>query len=168
MRLVALALVGSVLLSACVAADEGSRASSAGRTSPTPGESAWTDSAEWQEASWGPLAVVPPAEGALEAGPYKGTLRITEECVFLEDHPNEVLLWHAGRTRWNGQNRTITIHNLGGSSVTVADGDHVSMGGGSDHYDSFQELVEKNEWISAPSPACQADEIWVVSSLVKD
>lgn len=171
MRLMAVAVLVGVVLSGCGAADEASRSESVEPPTPSPSPPP-SVSARWKEQSWGPLAVVPPAEGGLEAGPYKGTLRITDECVFLEGQRDEVLLWHAGRTQWNDQNRTITIDNPGpGSVITVADGDRVSMSGGGDGYDSFQELVKDVDasigWVSQPSAACESEEFWVVSSLWK-
>jgi hypothetical protein len=69
------------------------------------------------DAKWGPLAVVPPQDGA-DTARTEGTLRITDTCVFL-DGPSgpELLVWPADRTTWNAQTRAITFANFDGSTV---------------------------------------------------
>lgn len=53
--------------------------------------------------TWGPLAVVPPQDGA-DTARTEGTLRITDTCVFLDGPGGPVLLvWPADRTSWYAQ-----------------------------------------------------------------
>lgn len=78
---------------------------------------------------WGPLAVIPPQDGA-DTARTEGRLRITNTCVFLESPGGVMLLfWPSDRTAWAPEPPTITFANFDGSIVTVRDGDDVVLGG---------------------------------------
>lgn len=111
--------------------------------------------------AWGPLAVIQPQDGT-DMARAEGTLRITDTCVVLETSGEVMLLfWPADRTRWNGEKRTITFENLDGSVITVADGDHVVLGGGGDSSAeggiSGAEWVKRMEWVRPPASSCPLD-----------
>ncbi len=150
MRLAAAVLLTTLAIAGCSSAD-------------APPHSSDDQQAREQD-PWGPLAVQPPQEGFLEAE-TGGTLRITDECVFLGDgDESEVLLvWPADRTSWDGANRTITYEDVDGT-VTVADGDQVTLGGGYVPIESFEEWVAEFEWVSPPAQTCRADLYWPVGA----
>lgn len=115
---------------------------------------------------WGPVAVVPPQEGHGQALIH-GTLRVTDDCVLLDEQgENALLVWPADRTTWNPEARTVTFENLDGEVVTVGDGDEVSMGGGGSSVDeggvSNEEYISGREWVSPPDPSCASDVRWSV------
>ena len=119
--------------------------------------------------AWGPLAVVPPQDGA-DSARTEGTLRITNTCVFLET-PREValLFWPSDRTRWRAEPRTISFTNFDGRIVTVRDGDHVVLGGGGDSQAesgvSGEEWLQRMEWVAPPSRSCSLDQRWAVGAV---
>lgn len=168
MRVGALGVVAMVMLSGC-GTGEGAGPSGPVESSPTEAtiaESSATKPAPWQDESWGPLAVTTPAEGSMEAGPIQGTLRISDECVFLEHEGGDSLLvWEAGGTRWNEDAGTITVEKEQGEGewVTLADGDGVKMGGGWGHTETYEAL----EWVSESPSACRTVPFWIVGHLEK-
>ena len=120
---------------------------------------------------WGPLAVVPPQEGA-DTARTEGTLRITDSCVFL-DGPGgpELLVWPADRTTWNAQTRTITFANFDGSTVSAGDGTAVVLGGSGDSTDesgtTSQEWLARTPWVAAPAASCPVESWWWVGALTR-
>lgn len=119
--------------------------------------------------SWGPLAVVPPQDGADQAR-IEGTLRITDACVVLESAGEAVLLfWPADRTTWTAPSRSITFDNYDGSVVTVRDGDHVVLGGGGDSETesgvSGTDWVRQMTWVAPPASSCTSDRRWGVGAV---
>src|SRR5688572_22306366 len=77
---------------------------------------------------WGPLAVMPPDDGADQAR-NEGTLRITDRCVFLERGGEATILtWNSDEVTWNAGPRTIAFRNYDGTVITVGDGDYLELG----------------------------------------
>jgi hypothetical protein len=118
---------------------------------------------------WGPLAVIPP-EGGADTARTEGTLRITDECVFLEAQGEAPLLfWPADRTTWDGEARAITFRNFDKSVVTVSDGDHVVLGGSGDSEadsgTSGEDWVKQVALVAQPAPSCVLDPRWVVGAV---
>ncbi len=115
--------------------------------------------------AWGPLAVIDPEPPVhLGAALATGTIRITQDCVLLDEGAREVLLvWMAYRTTWNAADRSVTFRNLDGSAVTVGDGDQVELGGAGESAEEGgpHEVV----WLSPPSPSCPRDERFTVSGV---
>ena len=122
---------------------------------------------------WGPLAVVPPSNLVMEAL-AAGTFQITESCVFLEEAGDDLLLlvWPADRTTWSADPPGVTIRNLDGTSVTLRDGDRISLGGGGDSVAeggvSGVEWVRKTVWVAPPALTCPLDARWFVGAVVTD
>lgn len=109
---------------------------------------------------WGPLAVASPYRGAGQAL-FVGVLRVTEECVFLEQgNERTLLVWESDRTSWSPETRTISFDAQGGT-VTVSDRDHVRLGGGGSAVDEGglapDEWVESIDWVASPSQSCLTD-----------
>lgn len=152
MRLAAAVLVSTLAVAGCSSAE-------------APPQSSDAQQAQGEQDPWGPLAVRPPQETFMEAQ-TGGTLRITDECVFLGDgDDSEVLLvWPADRTSWDGSNRTISYEDVDGT-VTVADGDQVVMVGGYVPIESFEEWVAESAWVSSPAQTCRADLYWPVGAV---
>jgi hypothetical protein len=121
--------------------------------------------------TWGPLAVVPPQDGA-DTARTEGTLRITDACVFLVTTGGPVLLvWPADRTTWNPQARTVAFANFDGSTVTVGDGTTVVLGGGGDNDDESGTTTEawlaRTQWVARPAASCPLDSRWWVGALTR-
>jgi hypothetical protein len=118
---------------------------------------------------WGPLAVVPPQEGA-DTARNEGTLRITETCVVLVTSGGPVLLvWPADRTTWNGDARSIAFANDDGSTVTATDGASVVVGGSGDSSVENGLTTEiwlaQTPWVERPAVQCPLDARWWVGAL---
>jgi hypothetical protein len=121
---------------------------------------------------WGPLSVVPGAGSGAEALIH-GTLRITDDCVFLDERGDDVLLvWPADRTTWTPETGTISFERDDGQAVPLADGDEVTFGGGGSSVDEAgikaEDWVAAIEWVSEPPPACVTDTRWSISDLVDE
>lgn len=118
--------------------------------------------------AWGPLAVIDPVPPvAIGEALATGTIRITEECVLLDDGGSEVLLvWMADRTTWDPVARTVTFANNDGPVGTVGDGDHVVLGGGGESAEEgkLRDIV----WLSPPAPSCPGDERFTVGEVEAD
>ncbi len=119
--------------------------------------------------TWGPLAVVPPDDGA-DTLRFEGTLRITDTCVFLESpyQGRHLLIWDADQATWNGESRAITFENFDGTFVTVSDGDHVVLGGsgGGAASGTGEEFVIRMDWVAPPASSCSLDPWWSVGAVV--
>lgn len=119
--------------------------------------------------AWGPLAVIPPQDGADQAR-TEGTLHITETCVTLERAGEvQLLFWPADRTTWDAEVRAITFENFDGTVVTVADGDSVVLGGSGDSElesgRSGEEWVDSMEWVAPPAGSCPLETRWGVGAV---
>ena len=122
-------------------------------------------------ATWGPLAVVPPQDGA-DTARTEGTLRITDTCAFLvQPGGPSLLVWPADRTTWDGQTRTITFANFDGSTVSARDGMSVVLGGGGDSNDesgtTTEAWVSRTPWVAPPAASCPAESRWWVGALMR-
>ena len=119
-----------------------------------------------QESSWGPLAVLdidPDDVDAMQAG-TEGTIRITDECVFLNQNGRDtLLLWDDNRVQWDADSSQITHRNLDGASLTISDGDQLLVGGGSASQDFPDSVV--TAWASEPADACLTGGAWVVGEV---
>jgi hypothetical protein len=119
--------------------------------------------------AWGPVAVVPPQDGA-DTARTEGTLRITDMCVLLDVADDFTLLvWPADRTTWDASARTISFANLDGTIVTVGDGMHVVVGGsGDDEVESgttSEEWLSRTRWVAPPDVRCPMESRWMVGAL---
>jgi len=136
---------------------------------PAPSGSASPAVASAVPAPWGPLAVIPPQDGA-DTARTEGTLRISDACVALESPGGmTILVWPADRTRWSAEAAAITFANFDGSVVTVRDGDAVVLGGSGDNEDesgeSGEEWVAGIAWVAPPATTCALDQRWFVGAL---
>ena len=122
-------------------------------------------------ATWGPLAVVPPQDGA-DTARTEGTLRITDACVFL-DQPGgpSLLVWPADRTTWNAQTKAITFANFDGSTVSAGDGTAIVLGGSGDRSEesgtTSQEWLARTPWMAPPAASCPVESWWWVGALTR-
>jgi hypothetical protein len=109
---------------------------------------------------WGPLAVIPPQDGA-DSARTEGTLRFTDTCVYLESGgARTLLIWPADRTSWDAGSRSITFRNFDDGIVTVGDGDGVVLGGG-----SGAEAEGGVAWVARPSADCSLVPNWGVGDV---
>ena len=118
---------------------------------------------------WGPLAVIPPQDGA-DAARTEGTLRITDECVHVEWRGElTFLFWPADRTIWDAESRAIVFRNFDGTVVTVRDGDNVVLGGGGDSAAESgvtgEEWISRMRWVAPPAGSCLIDQRWAVGAV---
>jgi hypothetical protein len=118
---------------------------------------------------WGPLAVIPPQDGA-DSARTEGTLRITEECVHVEWRGElTFLFWPADRTLWDAASRAITFRNFDGTFATVSDGDTVVLGGGGDSAAESgltgEQWVSSMRWVAPPAASCSLDQRWAVGAV---
>ena len=118
---------------------------------------------------WGPLAVIPPQDGA-DTARTEGRLRITDACVFLDSPGGVVLLfWPSDRTTWRPEPPAITFANFDGSIVTVRDRDQVALGGSghsaADSGVAGKDWVARMAWVARPSLSCSLDRWWVVGAV---
>jgi hypothetical protein len=123
------------------------------------------------DGTWGPLAVVPPQDGA-DTARTEGTLRVTDSCVFLDQAGGPVLLvWPADRTSWNAEARTIAFSNVGGSTVSAGDGTPVVLGDSGDSNDESGTTTEawmaRTPWVARPADSCPLDPRWWVGALAR-
>ena len=119
--------------------------------------------------TWGPLAVIPPQEGA-DTARNEGTLRITEACVVLLTRGGPVLLTlPADRTTWLQEDRSIAFANYDGSRVTAGDGELVVVGGSGDSVEESGVTAEawlaRTPWVSRPADSCPLESRWTVGAL---
>lgn len=125
---------------------------------------------------WGPLAVSQQPLGG-DTALTSGTLRISDQCVFLEADGNATLLvWPREGTTWDASTRTIQFQNREGEFVDLRDGQRVSLGGSgtileeapSGEATSWGQWVSSIEWEAEPSPTCTADASWAVGQATHD
>jgi hypothetical protein len=121
------------------------------------------------DSSWGPLAVVRGGNG-MDAL-IEGTIRITDDCVLLDERGELVLLvWPADRTLWDEDSAAIRFNDPNGGVTTIVDGQPVRLGGGGTSVDEgglgAEEWRNSIEWISAPPSSCVTDTRWSVSGVL--
>jgi hypothetical protein len=119
--------------------------------------------------AWGPLAVIPPQDGA-DTGRAQGTLLITDVCVYLVFRGEKTLLfWPADRTRWNAEEHAIIFSNFDGTLAAASDGDAVVLGGGGDSQAesgvSGDMWASRMIWVAPPDPSCSAERRWGVGAM---
>lgn len=154
MKRAAVALGVAVALTGCGTAEQTSQ----------PGD------AEQGEGSsaWGPLAVQAPQEGTMDTR-ARGTLRIGEECVFLQTPAgHSLVVWPADRTTWDGDSAAVVFEDADASTVRLADGDRVAATGGFDQNGTPSEEWVSVEWVSPPAQACETDVRWILGGITKD
>ena len=110
---------------------------------------------------------------ALPAALAFGTIRITDNCVFLDERGDQVLLvWLADRTAWDPADRSITFRNIDDTEVTVHHGDAVELGGGGESPELTDgvgpEWVSTVDWAARPGPRCPIHAGWRVSEVALD
>ena len=121
-------------------------------------------------AEWGPLAVMRSTGG--DQALSTGVLRISDRCVLLEggDGESELLVWPAGRTRWDPDRDSIAFTNSDGTRFSLRDGEVLNVGGGGDSTAesgvSGAEWAESVDWVAAPDPACPMESRWYVGEIV--
>ena len=118
---------------------------------------------------WGPLAVVPPQEGS-DSARMQGTLQITESCVVLVTTGGPIILvWPAGRTAWDPDQRVVRFANVDGTVVSAGDGRPVVVGGSADSEEesgrSIEEWLSETPWVQPPARDCPLDTRWWVGAL---
>lgn len=121
------------------------------------------------EGDWGPLAVVPPQDGA-DTVRTEGMLRITGSCAFLATSGGPVVLvWPADRTTWNAETQAITFANFDGSTASARDGARVVLGGGGDSNvesgTTNDAWLARTPWVARPDASCPLDSRWWVGAL---
>jgi hypothetical protein len=158
---VAVVLAAALVGAACGDdTDEAGTSGAADRTAANPGQ------------PWGPLSVVPGAGSGGEAL-IQGTLRMADDCVFLNEQGEDVLLvWPADRTTWAPDTGTISFERTDEQTVSLADGDVVTLAGGGSSVDEggmeAEDWVASLEWVSEPSPACVTATRWFIGDLVDE
>lgn len=120
---------------------------------------------------WGPLAVVPPQDGA-DTARTEGTLRITDACAFLVTPAGpSLLIWPADRTTWNARTRAVSFANFNGRTVSAGDGTPVVLGGSGDSSDesgiTTEEWLAQTPWVARPADSCPLDSRWWVGALTR-
>lgn len=128
----------------------------------------------------GPLALI------ADQGPYdndagtgSGVIHIDERCVTLNQPDWEaplLLVWSSEDVRWSESARSITfdgnIETLEADSITIRDGDVLSLGGSlmildedvEQQLPSRDEWTRGYEWIVEPNQACRGAP-WLVGSV---
>jgi hypothetical protein len=159
LRCCSFVILATVLL-ACQPTTEGS-----------PGQSSPPIASASPQSAWGPLAVIPPQDGA-DTGRAEGQLLITDACVYLVFHgQNTLLFWPSDRTRWDEKARAITFLNFDGTLATASSGDAVVLGGGGDSGDesgvSGPDWASRMVWVARPDASCSAEQRWGVGALTR-
>lgn len=167
-RVGVLAVAGLLLVSACAG---GSSVESETATGGSTDESVTTTTgAGDDETLWGPLAVVQAGNAGLDAL-IEGTIRITDECVLLEERGDMVLLvWPSNRIQWDKGSATVQFTDPNSGPVTIEDGQVVRLGGGGTSVNEgglgAQEWLDSIKWIAEPPLSCVTDTRWSVSGVL--
>lgn len=118
--------------------------------------------------AWGPLAVQAPREGTMDAL-ARGTLRIGDQCVFLQTPAGKTLIvWPADRTRWDEDRAGVVFDDADADTVRLADGDRVTSTGGFDQGGTPSEEWVPVDWVSPPGQACETDVRWILGGINRD
>lgn len=88
-----------------------------------------------------------------------GTLDISTGYVrlILENGETGLLVWPEP-TSWNASSQTIEFVGVRGERAELQDGDEIIPGG--------HTAMREPQYVSRPDPSCQADETFIVNSLV--
>lgn len=97
----------------------------------------------------------------------EGVLRISAQCVFLEDlgRNNNLLIWPASHTTWDAATAAIRFVRRNGELIVVRDGDRVALGGSGSPIPNWSEFVESVDWTSPPQAGCIASQSWSVGNV---
>lgn len=109
-------------------------------------------------ATWDPRGV----ELFFDASAGTGTLRITDNCVYLilSNQRTTLLVWPEP-TSWNAATQSIGFVDVRGEKLVLRDGDRITPGGHTLGQEDFPFVIP-------PNPACQADSVFVVNAVTKD
>ena len=117
---------------------------------------------------FGPLAVIDnPTRSDALAG--TGPVRIDKDCVTMTTSAGAqvLLVWHVTEVAWDPGSRTISytsFGNPGDETVSIRDGDIISVGGASLVGDV---PMERNlTWLATPNPTCPGHP-WLVFGVFK-
>jgi hypothetical protein len=108
-------------------------------------------------------------EGNGDLARTEGTLRITDQCVFLESAEQlQLLAWPAAQTRWNAGDGTIAFTTGAGENRVLTSGEALALGGsGADFSDDREAWMETWEWVVRPAPRCLTDatRAWAITDV---
>jgi hypothetical protein len=141
-----------------------------------------------EESEWGPLAVLEaPAlsegqrRGRPEAEVGRGTLVISDECVYIGSPPvgsddggpsGLTLAWLDIDVSWDPEERAITFkpEESDDPPVRLVDGTEISVGGSDiildPNHPEFEPKARFN-WLAEPHPSCPDDLSWAASVRVR-
>jgi hypothetical protein len=112
--------------------------------------------------------VLPPSDG-FDTARTEGTVRITDDCVFLVSSGGPVeLLWPANLTVWDAAATTVLFINLDGTRVRITDGIHVTLGGGGDsngESGTTEAWLARIKWVAQPALSCPLESRWAVGAV---
>lgn len=112
-------------------------------------------------ATWQPS----PSEIFPNASAGTGIISITDNCVYLMlDNQTRTLLVWIEPTSWDEATQTIEFVDFQGEQIALRDGDRVRPGGMSI---KSPDILENAPFVLPPDPACQADDIFAVNSVVE-
>ena len=103
-----------------------------------------------------------------DGAPTSRTLRITDNCVYLEPM---LVAWPANHATWDPTAASITYDNGHDPAVVIADGDALLIGGslvvgdGGEGVEPAEETAAI-DWVVPPHEACEATEVWGVSGVM--
>ncbi len=107
-----------------------------------------------------PLATWDPSKSDTfpQASSGEGTLEVSDWCVrlMLKNGESVLLVWPEP-TSWNASVQAIQFVSVFGERMELRNGDRIAAGGATP-------IVEPN-FVSAPDPSCEADEMFVLNSM---
>lgn len=129
------------------------------------------ESAEVRDSEWGPLAVVESA-GAGDDALIKGTVKITDACVFIYDGGKRTLLiWPDSRVDWLSSQNAIEFLDGSDDRVILEDQDLATFAGGgssaSEGGTTRDEFLQSTDWLAQPPSECVVDSRWFIADLVE-
>ena len=159
----------------CDAQAEGPSASASPSPSPSPFPSSSPDPGQAPcldlPPGWGPLAVIddPGIDGS-DRGLGPGRLSIGPRCVTLrlDDGSRYTLVWRAGDTRWDPDNRQILFVDRDLGLLRLSDGERMTLGGFPAGTFASPTLSgwELRPWVTVPDDACPAP-LWEVNQVAR-
>jgi len=128
---------------------------------------AHTPTAQVPVSPWGPLAVASRIGG--DDARTAGTLRITEDCVFLDTAGDTALLvWPRERTAWDAASSEILYDRPGPEIQRLRTGDAVALGGSGltvAEDGPLLRLLSQESWVAAPASSCLSGSVWFVGDV---